>query len=603
MAERTAGVPLNIVRVLPEEAAINKTFDYEVPPSMSGAELVRIGTEVRIELHGRRTGGWVVATDVEPLPGVTIKPLSKIRGIGPPASVVDIATWAAWRWGGRPAQVLRFAAPPLAVRHLPARPARTVNAQVAATDPLVRLLQPHLTVDSSGVHVVQTPPGLDRSSLILACTNFGGAAGALIVTASLTLAANLERRLRRGGISTALLPHDWAAAATGGRVVIGARNAAFAPIDRPGIILVVDEHDEAHQDERTPTWHARDVAIERARRLGIPCVLTSAHPTPEAIAAASFVHRLDRSTERAAWPRVDIIDRSIEEPGRHRLISPRLVESLRTDERVVCILNRTGRARMMACASCGDVASCEKCEAAVHQLTDAKILLCPRCEAQRPVVCRSCGGATMKNLRLGTSRAREELEALALRPVGEVSGEVTAEHSSALDCAVLVGTEALLHRVDRASTVMFLDADGDLLAPRLRAAEHTMSMFSRAARLLVARRSGSAGRLIVQTRQPRHPAFIALALGDPTRLTDHDTEVRGRIGMQPGVGLARITGAASHLWAERLRGDMSVQVGGSADDGFIIRAVNQPVLADALARVDEDRPPGRVRVEVDPLRL
>ncbi len=603
---------MTIVRVLPQEAAINKVFDYDVPASMPDADLVQVGTEVRIELHGRRTSGWVVATDVTAPAGVTVRPIVKVRSIGPPSEVVDLAMWAAWRWGGRPSQVLRFCLPPNVVRRLPSPPSARPRVDSPATAPpgqeadtlALALRRALIAAAEPGVIVVRTPPAADRGPLILEALSQTKEQCALIITPSIVLAQNLARRLRRAGLPVALLPDEWAAAAAGRRIVIGARAAAFAPIAQPSVVIVVDEHDEAHQDERTPAWHARDVAIERARRLGVPCILTSACPTPEALAAATSTIIADRAYERTSWPIVDIIDRSTEEPGRHRLVSPRIVETLRTGERVLCILNRTGRARLMACATCSEVARCEKCDAAVHQPTDRNELTCPRCQETRTIVCSKCGGGRMKNLRVGTSRAREELEALALRPVGEVTAaREDKDDASAFACPVIVGTEALLHRVDRASAVIFLDIDGDLLAPRLRAGEHSMSMLTRAARLLAARRGDNTGRLIVQTRQPQHPALLALSLTDPARLTEHDVAMRERIGFGVEQGLALLTGEASALWAQRLSADRTVRVSGSADSGFLIRADDRATLSDAIARVDADRPAGRVRVEVDPLKI
>lgn len=594
-----------VVRVLPDEAAIGKVFDYTVPAEMPGAEFVTVGTEVRIELHGRRVGGWVLAVDVQPPAQVTLRPIAKVRGIGPPQSVVELAMWTAWRWGGRAAQVLRFTGPPVAVRRLPPAPTSPRKNIEAQTDSLSALTTRALAVSSPATHVIRTPPSLDRFGMIVTAVAAAGPNGALVIVPSVAAATALARRLRRAGIPTALLPEDWAMAAAGGVTVIGARAAVFAPIPNPGLVMVVDEHDEAHQDQRTPTWHARDVAVERARRLGIPCLLTSPAPTLEAQAAAGpdRMWALDRKDERAGWPALSVIDRSIEEPGRQGLITTAVVEALRTDNRVLCILNRTGRARMLACVACGAVAECEACSASVQQPTTDPHLVCPRCHATRPVICARCGGGRMKNLRMGTSRAREELEALALRPVGEV----VADTEAVPDTAVLVGTEALLHRVDRASTVIFLDLDSELFAPRHRAQEHALVLVARAARIVAGRQQQSGrsahGRVYVQTRMPDHPVIQAAVLGDPTRLAEHEATVRASLRLPPAYSLALLSGEAAPLWVEQLRLMQGIETGSPADGRYLVRAQSIDALCDALAAVDAARPPGRVRIEVDPLRI
>ena len=96
-----------MVRVLPDVAAIDKEFDYLVPPGVA----VSVGDMVRVDLHGRRVGGWVVAADVEPEPGMALRPLAKVSGRGPSPEVIDLAGWAAWRWAGRRASLLRTASP------------------------------------------------------------------------------------------------------------------------------------------------------------------------------------------------------------------------------------------------------------------------------------------------------------------------------------------------------------------------------------------------------------------------------------------------------------------------------------------------------------
>src|SRR5690606_11152561 len=122
-----------------------------------------------------------------------------------------------------------------------------------------------------------------------------------------------------------------------------------------------------------------------------------------------------RRAERGGWPPLDVVDtRDLEGPEAR--YSPRLAEVLRSDARVLCVLHRKGRSRLLACGGCGDVAACERCQAAVTQ-DAAGALVCRRCQASRPAVCARCGSTRLRNLRAGVSRAREELEALARRPV------------------------------------------------------------------------------------------------------------------------------------------------------------------------------------------
>jgi primosomal protein N' (replication factor Y) len=571
--------------VLPDVAGIDKTFDYTVPKEWFAdgrADLVAPGSVVRIDLHGRRVGGWIVGVDVEPPSGVTLRPLAKVSGLGPPPDVIELARWAAWRWCGRLSAVLTSASPPNVVRGLP-----TPSARIPAPVALDRFSDDAFRGVGS---VVRLPPGADAFDLVLAAVRRGNA---LVVTPSVVDAKRVTSRLRRAGVGVALHPRDWAVGAAGATVV-GARASVFAPVRDLAAVVVLDEHDEALQEERVPTWHARDVAVERARRAGVPCVLVSPVPTLEALDALPLVAG-SRAEERAGWPIVDVVDRRRDDPAASGLLGARLVPYLRGHGPVVCVLNRTGRSRLLACDACGELARCEQCAAAVVQ-ADETSFSCPRCGATRPAVCAACGATRLRNLRAGVSRVREELEALAQRPVVEVTG---ANELVDRRADVYVGTEAVLHQVHDARVVIFLDFDQELLAPRARAAEQAMALLVRAARLVGARDGG--GRVVVQTRVARHEVLDAAVRADPGRLVAVERERRRELRLPPFTALALVSGAAADAFVERLGRPLGIEVQGPLDGRYLLRAPDHRTLCDALAAVE--RPPGRLRVEVDPLRF
>ena len=583
-----------MVRVLPDQPAIDKTFDYLVPDAVG--DQVRVGTMVRVALHGRRVGGWVVADDVEPPAGVTLRPLAKVSGWGPPADVIDLAHWAAWRWSGRTAQFLRTASPDHVVRHGPAagRPPPPIHV------PDDEVIAEALERDRA---VLRLPPGADPYGVALAAAARAARAGghALILVPSIAGARYLGLRLRRAGLPVAVMPRDWALAATGATVV-GARAAAWAPVRHLAAVVVLDEHDEGWQQEQAPTWNARDVAAERARRAGAPCVLVSPTPSLEALTWGELVAP-SRAAERDGWPIVEVVDRRDEDPGRAGLFSERLAATVRSGRRVLCVLNRKGRARLLACTTCGDLARCERCDSSVV-LDDDGAFACRRCDAVRPPVCLACGGRTFKNLRAGVTRVREELEALARVPVVEVTGDTRADELP--DAAVFVGTEAVLHQVTSADVVAFLDFDQELLAPRYRAAEEALALLARAARIVGGRSGG--GRLLVQTRLPEHEVIQAALLADPARASRSEAERRAVLRFPPVSALAAVSGAGAEAFVAALRAGGSpspagspVEVMGPSEGVWLVRAPDHATLLDRLAATP--RPPERLRVAVDPLRL
>ena len=190
-------------------------------------------------------------------------------------------------------------------------------------------------------------------------------------------------------------------------------------------------------------------------------------------------------------------------------------------------------------------------------------------------MCAACGAARLKALKLGVARVREELEALTGRPVGEV----TADTDELPAAPILVGTEAVLHRVRRASAVAFLDFDQELLASRYRAAEQALALLARAGRIVGGRRSG--GRVMVQTRLPKHEVLDAALHGDPERLAEPERERRRALRFPPYARLAVVSGLAAPEQVARL--DDTVELLGPDDGTWLVRAPDPATLADAFA--------------------
>lgn len=586
---------MRIARVLPDVSGLEKQFDYVVPAAMDAR--VRIGSMVRIDLAGRRVGGWVVELFDGGLgrqagaPAVDkLKPIAKLTGLGPDSDVVELAGWAAHRWAGRWRSVLTAASPPRAVSALGI--ARHGAYDGVATDRhAVALLQ-------CGGGVLRVTPTNDYIDVVATALSIGPS---LVVTPSIDMARRVGGRLRGLGVVPALAGRDWSAAASGVDLVIGARSAVLATVPGLRSIVVLDEHDEALQEERNPTWHARDVAIERAHRLGIPCLLVSPSPSPNAITwAGDHILAPSRQEERGGWPIVEAVDRSAEEPWVTSLVTPRLIAALRDPtKRVVCVLNTTGRAKRLACRTCRQLTVCEHCGAAVNQRADG-VLVCPLCATERPVVCQHCGAGGLAVLRPGVTRLREELEAAAGRPAVEITGATDIDLHVDPAVGVFVGTEAVLHRVRVANVVAFLDFDSELLSARYRAVDQAVAMVVRAARL-VGQRSGG-GRVLLQTRDPLHPINDALVQANPVSLLGPELHTRELLGFPPFMSLAMISGTGVEEFACGLQSDGRVQVNGPAGGRFLIRASTPDELADALG--EQPRPAkSRIRVEVDPPRI
>jgi primosomal protein N' (replication factor Y) len=610
-----------VVRVVPDVPAITRRFDYTVPEALSPAGPLRPGTRVRVALHGRRVGAWVVDQAPDPPPGVELAPLLSVSGLGPPPAVVGLAEWAAWRWAGPVASFLRTASPPRIVTGLPAAPAPGSWSLAERPAPAGGHHHPRLAdVGSARPTVVRLPPDADLLPLLADVVEDArrSARGPVLVLApSLAGAERLAGRLADRGVPVARSADQWARAAAGWPVVVGARAAAWAPLPGLGAAVVLDAHDEAYREERAPTFDAGAVVAERAARAGAPCLWVSPCPTAVQLAQADLWVP-PRDLERRGWPALTVVDRRSADPrsGLYseelvRAVSDSLDRSAGPTSPYVCVINRTGRARLLACAGCGELTRCEHCGRPVEQVVaepapagrageagegPAGRLVCRHCGAERPVVCAGCGRTRLKALRVGVSRVREELEALFGRPVGEVSGPA-AEVPAA---AVLVGTEAVLHRVRRAAGVAFLDFDQHLLAARFVAHEEALGLVARAARLVGGRARG-AGRVLVQTRLPDHPVLAAAVHGDPGRLAGPERALRAELDLPPASALALVTGQQAAELAQALAaGPAGLEVAALGEGRWLVRAPDHRRLCDGLAAADRPR---RVRVEVDPVSL
>lgn len=574
-----------LVAVQPDITAITQSFTYVVPEAWEAdgrAERVAVGSLVRIDFAGRRIAGWVTAVDVDYDSSVSVAPLTKWSSVGPPASVIDLVSWAAHRWYGRPAHFLRAGSPPKMVASLP-EPAPVASAPTQASS------EPDAVFRRGEVTVVETPPVDRGTSMALAAAKLGRA---LVLVPTIADRRHVASSLRAAGVGVAEYPDQWALAAAGVDVVVGTRTAAFAPIEQLDAVLVMDEHDSAFKEERTPTWNARDVAVERARRSGGACVLASPSLSLESLEIADRRLVPERSAQRNSWPLVQVVDmRKNETPG---LLSPALVDVIRSESRVACILNRKGRAQMLACSRCDALADCETCGASVHQPDED--LQCRSCGSVRPVVCRECGATKMKLIRPGISRIAEELEALARRPVIEVTADSEQSHFDGPD--LILGTEAVLHRIEDASAVIFLDFDQELARPQSRAPQRAFGLLALAARRVML--AGSDGRIIIQTRRPNDAVIEAAIRGEPGRVARAQRDIRQLLKQPPYGAWALISGAGADEFIASLRLQPDVEIRQIEDRYRVSAADHEPLLS---ALHGAERPAGRLRVEVDPLGI
>ncbi|CAA7619361.1 primosomal protein N' [Magnetospirillum sp. SS-4] len=354
----------------------------------------------------------------------------------------------------------------------------------------------------------------------------------------------------------------WRAVARGeARVVVGARSALFLPYPRLGLIVVDEEHDQAFKQEEGVCYHARDMAVVRARLGSIPVVLASATPSLESVANVEAgryrrLHLPDRHAG-AVMPEIRAIDLRRHPPPRGRWLSPLLVNALEgalaAGEQGMLYLNRRGYAPLTLCRGCGHRLQCPHCTAWLVEHRSAGRLVCHHCgyHIRLPKKCPHCEAEdSFAACGPGVERIAEEAALLfpaarlAVMTSDTCSGpRAASEFVRAVaggEIDLLVGTQIVAkgYHFPMLTVVGVVDADLGLEGGDLRAGERTHQLLSQ-----VAGRAGRAerpGRVLLQTWQPEHPVIRALEGGDRDGFMAREAELRRDAAMPPFGRLAAV---------------------------------------------------------------
>lgn len=336
------------------------------------------------------------------------------------------------------------------------------------------------------------------------------------------------------------------------KLVIGTRLAVFTPLPDVGLIVVDEEHDGSFKQDNELRYHARDLAVWRAKQIGCPVVLGSATPSLESWhKAQSGAYRLLQLTERAhtaaQLPQVDILN-----VGRLKLdngFSPQALQLLKQNFEAggmsLVYLNRRGFAPALFCGDCGHTFGCPNCSAKMVLHQRARQLRCHHCDHREPIPfkCPDCGNQDLTAVGHGTQRVEETLRAfLPKAAVVRVDRDSTAHKNDWADLYrriadneidILVGTQILAkgHDFARLNLVIVLNADGSLYSADFRAPERLFAEL-----MQVSGRAGRAdkpGKVLIQTQLPEHPVFAAVKAQDYAVFAENELNERQMFAMPP----------------------------------------------------------------------
>ena len=621
-----------IVDVAP--AHLDRPFDYLVP---EGTE-VAMGHRVRVVFAGRRRPGWVVGvgdtTDTDP---ARIRELSSVEGDDAwfDAGDLQLFEWVARRYAATLAGVLRHALPArvAAVEREGEPPPRPTAGDAPAfawsgyaADAVLESLAkeraggvapafwlPVLPGDAPGdlvADLVARTLRTGRSALVLApdpaspaadrALAVAGGAGADLRVAAQRSRYRAFRRCRSGRA----------------RVAVGERGGVFAPLQDLGLVIVDDEANPAYKERRSPRHNAREVALARARMAGAVCVLLSDLPSANLarLLADGHVHEVavDRAVQRAQAPRVDVVDLGDPRPGTRRArfstpASRTLTDAVKHDGAAVVLASRGGQGSALVCRGCTRRLSCPQCSGSLAVQRDSEQWHCPACRWNGPpFACPACGADSFAPLAAGAGRLAQELRrshpaADVVRMEGfDAPGPARRPGIGVMTRGSVVARPAWL-RDGPADVVVVPDADALLARPDFAAAEDALRLWFAIARWTP--------HLILQTREPGHPAVQALVRWDPRGFWDAEAARRAELGLPPAATLIRLAcGEAVHgvAVATELRSALppgDEVLGPDLDGALLVKCADLRGTLAALTPLREDwaKSDRKVRVDVDPL--
>lgn len=311
-------------------------------------------------------------------------------------------------------------------------------------------------------------------------------------------------------------------------IVIGTRSALFTPFSRLGVIIIDEEHDSSYKQQDGWRYHARDLAIFRARQDDIPIVMGTATPALETLHNVQLGKyrqlKLSKRAGNARQATQQLIDlKGVKlQSGLSPMLINKIDQHLKADNQVLLFLNRRGFSPAMLCHECGWIAECQRCDSYYTLHQHHRQLRCHHCDNQRPIPqqCPQCGSTHLVPVGLGTEQLEQNLsELFPTVPLSRIDRDTTSR-KGALEqhladvhrggARILVGTQMLAkgHHFPDVTLVALLDVDGALFSADFRSAERFAQLYTQVAGR--AGRAGKQGEVILQTHHPEHPLLQTL---------------------------------------------------------------------------------------------
>lgn len=580
----------------------DRTFTFAVPPELEPQ--ITVGTPVRVPFGRQTATGFVVS--LSSTSGRAVRPIATVDERLPPlpAELVDLAAWMAEQYVCSVGEALWAMIPSVSAAGRKPRVADASGGEEVASPP--RPGEP-----GEVEHVLSNAPAA-RLAVIADDERFGaylealhwleaGQRGAIFLVPEVVQAQAFLLWLHRHSTLPALITHGgltdaqrwtaWRQIQSGAvRVVVGTRLAVFAPVRNLSLIVIDHEEDASYKEERTPRYHARRVAEERARRAGAAVLWGTPAPSLEVMRSVEegTAAALVRPPEHRAA--VAISDVRAEAGPLGGLFGRRLYQLLARilpRGRAVLFVPRRGYADFLLCHECGWVPRCPQCGVAMtYHVRQVRLQchLCGRSDAA-PEVCRTCGGTHLRPHGVGTERVEQTARRLFRgTPIFRLDAEAAPDEAAQQRVwqqfgrkgGLLIGTQLLVKGVGQvpAAVVGAIGVDAGLNLPDFRAAERTYQVLMRLATL-------AEQEMIVQTFAPSHPALQALVQQDMGKFYRDELAERKRFRYPPYYTLVNLIVTGPDPDAAQ---DVAQRLAGALGDGTEVLGPSPAPLARVRGR-------------------
>lgn len=619
---------------------IDRLYHYSIPEELKSQ--VQIGHQVRVPFGFRKEIGYVVGF-VEKAEVSKVKDIIEITSAYPlfSARSVELVKWLADHYYSFFITALRLAMPPgirksetrkkvkkpvanretnssIEVVNEPAAGLPLTDDQQSALDEIIK------TIDAKkpGKFLLYGITGSGKTEVYLQAIAYllGKGKSSIVMVPEISLTPQLVQRFRDRFHDHIALLHseltekqrreEWERVASGAaRIVLGTRSAVFAPVSNLGLIVLDEEYEVTYKSEKSPRYHAREVAIKLAELNNAVVVMGSATPSIETYYKTETGEyqklSLPKRIDDRPLPPVELVDMRNELKNKNfSILSERLREELRqtleSREQAILFMNRLGYFTFVMCRACGLTIECPRCSVSLVYHSGDFRLHCSRCgyTTDSPVICPRCQSSSIKYFGTGTQRIEDEVAKVfpAARILRYDRNTVAKRGShetffaafAAGEADVLIGTQMVTKGLDIAKVTLVgaVSADTALNIPDFRSAEHTFQLLTQ-----VAGRAGRhhlPGKVIIQSYNPEHYAIQAAAKHDYGSFYRQELKNREELDYPP----------FSQLISILISGPAQDRVAKTADDvaGFLGRRLSQGVLGPAPAAINRLRGEWRYRI-------